>query len=79
MLDDPTYTDQAKVQFIKDALSDTTKDIFNSIEDEPIKFWLKNSEAKQLIENYFSKLQCELSDDAEQERNLRYRGAGACY
>jgi hypothetical protein len=64
ILDGAKYTDREKINFIKAAINNTSKDIFRStIETEIIEFWHKNAQAQLLMLNYFMKLACDQSDD----------------
>jgi len=63
ILDNPRYSKNEKIQFIKDALADTTRDAFEYINNRGINFWRTSKEATQLIEKYFSDKKFECSDN----------------
>lgn len=56
ILDGARYTHSEKINFIKAAITDTIKDLFSHIQNEPIEFWHKNNQAQLLMLNYFMKL-----------------------
>jgi hypothetical protein len=70
LLDGATYTDREKINFIMAAISDSSNDIFRTIEATVIEFWHKNAQAQLLMLNYFMKLACDQSDDPK--INFRY-------
>ena len=63
ILDANKYTGSQKINFIKAAIRDTSKDIFSTIETEVIDFWHTNVQAQLLMFNYFIKLAGGHSDD----------------
>ncbi len=56
VLDAPKYTEKAKIDFIKDALADTSRNAFLFLNHFDIDFWRTSPEATQLIEGYFKRM-----------------------
>ena len=63
LLDNATYTGREKINFISAAISNSSKDLFCTIETEVIEYWHKNAQAQVLMLDYFMKLACDQSDD----------------
>lgn len=61
LLDNPYYTDQEKIRYLKNAYH--FKCDFCGIEEKVIEFWKKNNEAKQVMDTLFSKAPCTSSND----------------
>lgn len=54
-MNDPRYSDQAKIKFLKDVIAFKGEDILAYIENYPSDYIAKNAETLQLIKDYFLK------------------------
>ena len=64
-LDDPRFSTTDKLQFIRDAMADTTRDAFENVSGLTIKFWRSSNEAAILINDYFKRKEFEKAPDAQ--------------
>lgn len=63
IFDHPIYPTKDKIQFIKEALADSTRDAFETIHSPAIMFWRTSEEARNLMDQYFQEKQFEKSDN----------------
>jgi hypothetical protein len=68
-LENPGYSEASKIQFIKDALADTTRVAVESFTYDPCTFWRSSKEATALVNAWFDARQFEKSE----ESFIRYR------
>jgi hypothetical protein len=69
ILENPKYSEASKIQFIKDALSDTEREGVSCFNYEPCNFWRSSKEATALVNVYFDSKQFENS----KEEHIRYQ------
>lgn len=63
ILDDSSHSEADKITFIKNALADTSRDVFEFVTERSILFWRSSKEATQLIEQYFASKALEHSNE----------------
>jgi hypothetical protein len=54
ILDHPDYSESVKIEYLKDALADSTRDALKYINAKAINFWRTSKEAIMLMEEYFT-------------------------
>lgn len=63
ILDNPKYSESEKIEFIRAALEDDSRDAFEYINSRSIRFWSQSEEAKELIDSYFESKNYQESDE----------------